>query len=185
MVAGLKAMAEGHDFAQCPNLILPAYSHAMDEVEQFIHRVWRMVSPQPVKIFTVCIDHTLDERLEHVHGEKKDTSSLVLDGELTPETKEPISLEQLLAETLALLQNLPSGHITENELHLATTSRPRILHALRISQTRFDEWHPPTVATNPPVTTADRNAAVAALSHQMNPLDFIKRAQKRNNPNDK
>jgi SNF2 family DNA or RNA helicase len=179
MVAGLKAMAEGHDFAQCPNLILPAYSWAMDEVEQFIHRVWRLVSPQPVKIFLVFIQGTLDERLEKVHGEKKDTSSLVLDGELTPETKDPISLEQLLAETLALNQHLPNGPLTENEVHLAMNSRPRFMRALRVAQTRYDEWHPPTVATNPPVTTADSAAAVAALSSpaDMNALDFIRRSQ--------
>ena len=55
MVAGIKAMGEGHSFEQCQNLILPSLSWAFDENEQFIHRVWRMTSPKPVNICAIQV----------------------------------------------------------------------------------------------------------------------------------
>jgi hypothetical protein len=182
MVAGLKAMAEGHDFAQCSHLIVPALSWAMDEVEQFIHRIWRLTSPRPLHVWLVAVEGTLDSLLAQAHQEKKASAGLALDGELSTELHDPVSLEQLLAQTLRLHANLPSETaLTENEAHLNLTVRAPLLQRLRIAQTRFDEFHPPAIPTNPPTTAKDQADAVAALNVPMDPLSYFRRCQK--NPN--
>jgi SNF2 family DNA or RNA helicase len=182
MVAGLKAMAEGHDFAQCPNLILPALSWAMDEVEQFIHRIWRLSSPGPVRVYLISCLHTIDAKLRQVHGEKRDSAGLALDGDLAPDNVEPMSLAQLLNETHAIAANLPDGELSQDEAHIRTQLQPLLRHGLRTAQTRYNEWHPPIAAyhTSPNQTllTRDdlRNAVAAIDEPPLNdPATFLRR----------
>ena len=88
LVAGLKAMGEGHSFENCSELILPGLSFAYDENEQFIHRVWRINSPVPVRIHLLVLEGSIDEKLHEIYTEKGDSSDLAIDGRLF---REPIS----------------------------------------------------------------------------------------------
>jgi hypothetical protein len=101
MVAGLKAMGQGHSFECASNLILPSLSWAYDENEQFIHRIWRLNSKKPVHIYPMQIAGTIDDRLATLFAEKGDSASLALDGKLRTEQVDDIDLERLLAEVLS------------------------------------------------------------------------------------
>lgn len=140
MVAGIKAMGEGHSFEQCQNLILPSLSWAFDENEQFIHRVWRMNSPKPVNIYTITTQHSIDERVAELFHEKGDSAALALDGRLFADDSKDIDLEDLLAETIKAIRNGTEG-VDESSLieaHERTTFK-KLTH----SESRFREWHPP------------------------------------------
>ena len=100
LVAGLKAMGEGHSFENCSHLILPGLSYAYDENEQFIHRIWRLNSPGPVTIYPVIMQGSIDEKLHEIFTEKADAANLALDGRLFTEPTADVDLEWLLNQTI-------------------------------------------------------------------------------------
>lgn len=100
LIAGLKAMGEGHSFENCAHLILPGLSYAYDENEQFIHRIWRLTSPGPVTIYPIVMRGSIDEKLHEIFVEKSDASNLAIDGRLFTEPEQDVDLEQILAETI-------------------------------------------------------------------------------------
>ncbi len=123
MVAGLKAMSEGYSFSNCSNLILPSYSWAMDENEQFIHRVWRLDSPKPVTIYPVAVENTIDEHMLTVFGEKSDSAQLALDGALFADHVE----EMNPAKLLRMAQNsFRQNYDTVDEVDLIPTVARRL-----------------------------------------------------------
>lgn len=100
LIAGIKAMGEGHSFENCSHLILPGLSYAYDENEQFIHRIWRLNSPGPVTIHPIVMRGSIDEKLHEIFVEKADASNLAIDGRLFTEPEQDIDLERMLAETI-------------------------------------------------------------------------------------
>lgn len=100
LIAGFKAMGEGHSFENCAHLILPGLSYAFDENEQFIHRIWRLSSPGPVTIYPIVMRGSIDEKLHEIFVEKADSSELAIDGRLFAEPEQDVDLEQMLAETI-------------------------------------------------------------------------------------
>jgi hypothetical protein len=100
LIAGLKAMGEGHSFENCSHLILPGLSYAFDENEQFIHRIWRLTSPGPVTVYPIVMRGSIDEKLHEIFVEKSDAANLAIDGRLFSEPEQDIDPERLLAETI-------------------------------------------------------------------------------------
>jgi hypothetical protein len=105
LIAGLKAMGEGHSFENCSHLIIPGLSYAYDENEQFIHRVWRLNSPGPVTIYPIIMRGSIDEKLHEIFVEKADSSNLAIDGRLFSEPEQDIDLERMLMETIQAFTN--------------------------------------------------------------------------------
>ena len=89
-------MAEGHNFYLCSNVILLAYSWAFDKFYQAIKRVHRITSPQPVNLYSIITDGSIDRQLEANIQEKGDAAELVLDGRLMGERAEEFNLARLL-----------------------------------------------------------------------------------------
>ena len=87
LIAGLKAMGEGHSFENCSQLVLPALSFAYDENEQFIHRVWRINSPKPVTIYPIVVECSIDQNLSSIFREKRDSSVSSSSSEVSAITK--------------------------------------------------------------------------------------------------
>lgn len=106
LIAGLKAMGEGHSFENCAHLILPGLSYAYDENEQFIHRIWRLSSPGPVTIYPIVMRGSIDEKLQEIFMEKADASNLAIDGRLFSEPEQDLDLERMLAETIQAFTGL-------------------------------------------------------------------------------
>lgn len=85
MIGGLQAMGEGHSFDRCANLFLPSLDYAYDVNKQFVDRIWRLTTEQPINVYTFLTEGTVDERLSTLYAEKDESSSLALDGCLRPE----------------------------------------------------------------------------------------------------
>ena len=96
LLAGVECMAEGHSFHRCNNVILIAYSWAYDKFKQALDRVHRMNSEQPVNVYVVLCNGTIDRKLESLVQEKTDSVELALDGRLIGERTEEVSLAELL-----------------------------------------------------------------------------------------
>jgi hypothetical protein len=132
LVAGLKAMGEGHSFENCSHLILPALSFAYDENEQFIHRVWRINSPKPVTIYPIIMNGSIDQNLHDIFTEKGDSSHLAIDGRLFIEADSERDMDWLLKEAIRIFRpGIPS--IDEQALidHWETTLARQLRHAYR------------------------------------------------------
>jgi hypothetical protein len=100
IVAGLKAMGKGHSFECARYLFLPSKSYALDENEQFIHRVWRLNSPKDVHIFTFTTENTIDEVMDSDFAAKLDSAQLGLDGCLVEQRVEDVDVAALLQKAL-------------------------------------------------------------------------------------
>ena len=103
IVAGLKAMGKGHSFECAKHLFLPSKSWALDENEQFIHRVWRLNSREDVTIYTFTTRNTIDELMDADFGARLDSAQLGLDGQLigqVVEEVEEVDLAKLLEKAV-------------------------------------------------------------------------------------
>ena len=138
LVAGLKAMGEGHSFENCPNLVLPSYSYAFDENEQFIHRVWRLNSPGPVTIYPIITQGTIDETMQSIFTEKGDSASLAIDGRLFAEQPVEVDLEWLLAQTIHTF-NPKAATVEEQDILNQWEAN---LPALALAEARFRTLQP-------------------------------------------
>jgi SNF2 family DNA or RNA helicase len=136
LIAGLKAMGEGHSFENCSDLILPGLSYAFDENEQFIHRIWRLSSPGPVTIYPIIMKGSIDERLHEVFAEKADAASLALDGRLFTEPTQDIDLEWLLAETI---KHFSASTETIDEQVLLAEWEKYGMHRLQVAHQQWGE----------------------------------------------
>ena len=96
MLAGVDAMAEGHSFPLCNNVILLSFSWAFDKFEQAINRVHRLNSRWPVTVYPILCERSIDRKLEAGIQEKGDAAELVLDGHLIGEQSEEVNLAELL-----------------------------------------------------------------------------------------
>lgn len=162
IVAGLKAMGLGHSFECCSRLILPSFSYAMDENEQFIHRIWRLNSPKPVEIFILGIAGTIDEVVMRGFDEKLDSAQLALDGRLLEERVEEVDTAALLA---AAVREFDPAAETIDERQIERQWETVLRDRLRLSEARFRE-HWPRLAGGAGawVTSAELHAAVQALA---------------------
>lgn len=97
MVAGQKAMAEGHSFGGCNNLITPSIEWAFDINDQIIDRVHRLDSIKPVNIYIVQTDGSIDQPIAKLFKDKSDSSSLAFDGVLVEEVVQEVDALQLAA----------------------------------------------------------------------------------------
>lgn len=95
-LAGLEAVANGHNLDTVNNVIIYAYSWAYDLIKQFLDRVWRLTSRKAVNVYVVLCDGTIDQRLESLNWEKSDSVELALDGRLIGEATQEINLAELL-----------------------------------------------------------------------------------------
>jgi len=135
MLAGVECMSEGHSFDLANNVILLAYSWALDKFIQFINRVHRMTSRKPVNVYVVICDGTMDRKLESLVQEKGDSSELVLDGRLLGERSEEINLAQLLQ---VAQREFDAGSDTLDEA-LVHAQWPALRDRLRTAMAQWDQ----------------------------------------------
>lgn len=116
MLAGVGCMSEGHSFDRCRNAILPAFDWAFDKFEQFINRIHRLTSREPVNVYSVITTGTVDRKLESSIAEKGDAAALVLDGCLGNEVNEELNLAALLSEAYREFAQAERTALCEQEL---------------------------------------------------------------------
>jgi SNF2 family DNA or RNA helicase len=137
LIAGIKAMGEGHSFENCSDLILSGLTYAYDENEQFIHRVWRMTSKHPVNIYPVIMSGSIDERLHEIFSEKSSSAAMAID-RLLQDADAEIDFEKLLEETISTF-NPTASTIDEEKLLAAWDSFG--IKRLRTAQMQYNEHH--------------------------------------------
>lgn len=157
LIAGLKAMGEGHSFENCAHLILPGLSYAYDENEQFIHRIWRLTSPGPVNIYPIVMEGSIDQNLHEIFTEKGDASNLAIDGRLFTEPTADIDMEWLIKEAMRIFK---ADVKTEDEEILMAQWEVTLARQLRHAYLQYLEH---TAVDNSP-TPEDVEQALSALS---------------------
>jgi hypothetical protein len=157
LVAGLKAMGEGHSFENCAHLILPGLSYAYDENEQFIHRIWRLTSPGPVNIYPIVMEGSIDQNLHEIFTEKGDASNLAIDGRLFTEPAADIDMEWLIKEAMRIFK---ADVKTEDEEILMAQWEVTLARQLRHAYLQYLEH----TAVDDPPTPEDVEQALSALS---------------------
>lgn len=143
-VAGLKAMGKGHSFECARHLILPSMSFALDENEQFIHRVWRLNSRAAVSIWQFIMSNTIDEVLLQGFGDKLDSAQLALDGQLVEATVETVDVAEVLARAT---KNFDPTAPTHDEHEMEAQWRDSLCSRLRAAEERFRMKHGRSAAT--------------------------------------
>lgn len=144
VVAGLKAMGKGHSFECARHLILPAMSYALDENEQFIHRVWRLTSRSAVSIWQFIMANTIDEVLLQGFSDKLDSAQLALDGQLVEATVETVDVAEVLARAVRNFDPLAE---TVDEHEMEAQWRDSLCTRLTAAEHAFRARHGKTRAT--------------------------------------
>jgi len=139
IVAGIKAMGEGHSLQCCSHLILPSLSWAYDENDQFIDRVWRLNSTKPVTIYPIVTECTIDELMQSTYADKKDSAQLALDARVLTEQVDDINPDILLADAYDKYRS-NSESIPEETLE---DGWPQLRKSLTIGTRLYREFHPP------------------------------------------
>jgi hypothetical protein len=162
IVAGLKAMGKGHSFECAKYLFLPSLSWALDENEQFIHRVWRLNSREDVTIFPFVMQNTIDELMAQDFGDKLDSAQLGLDGCLIEQQVEPMNVTQLLEKAV---RNFDPHAATIDEADMEREWSESLRDRLQAAEASFRAHH---LRARPPVPkTADEPSPLArALAMQ-------------------
>jgi hypothetical protein len=95
LLAG-EAMAEGHSYPLCNNVVIFCESWALDKTLQMIERAWRINSVKDLHLWNILCDGTIDERIESMRKDKGDSADLALDGKLIGQRPAEVNLAQLL-----------------------------------------------------------------------------------------
>ena len=140
IVAGLKAMGKGHSFECAKHLFLPSKSWALDENEQFIHRVWRLNSREDVTIYTFTTQNTIDALMDADFGAKLDSAQLGLDGQLTEQDVEELDLAKLLAKAV---RNFDPTAATIDERDMEREWEESLKHRLTAADAPLTLLEPP------------------------------------------
>jgi SNF2-related domain len=138
IVAGLKAMGKGHSFECAKHLFLPSKSWALDENEQFIHRVWRLNSREDVTIYTFTTRNTIDELMDADFGAKLDSAQLGLDGQLIEQVVEEVDLAKLLEKAV---RNFDPTAPTIDERDMEREWEECLRHRLTAAEAAFRLHH--------------------------------------------
>lgn len=141
LIAGVKAMGEGHSLECCSHLILPSYSWAYDENDQFIDRIWRLVSKKPVTVYPIVTEGTIDELMALNYADKKDSAQLALDGRILCEQVDDIDPEILLADAYDKYRSNPESTPEET----LEDGWPALRKSLTIANRLYNEFHPPII----------------------------------------
>jgi hypothetical protein len=149
-VAGLKAMGKGHSFECAKYLFLPSLSFALDESEQFIHRVWRLNSREDATVFPFVMRNTIDELMATDFSDKLDSAQLGLDGCLVEQQVEPLDLAQLLDKAV---KNFDPLALTIDEADMEREWQSSLRQALARAEARFRQLNHPETLT---MTTKQR-----------------------------
>lgn len=157
-VAGEKAFAEGVSAENCSTLVLAAPSWAFDENDQFIHRVWRLNSPEGVEVYLLVTQNTIEEYVHRLHDQKHAAASMAIDGQLPKEKAPPLDPAGLLHEALSQF-NPKAPTIDESAIESAW---PNTKFRLSRAELRFREFWPEVVS--PLVLQFDIQQALDAQS---------------------
>lgn len=149
LVVGIAAMGEGFDFSNCSHLVLPALSWAYDENEQFINRIWRITSKKPVRIYTLSIAGTIDERLAQLFAEKSASAQIAFDYRLVDQYTEDLDLAELLKHSIkAFKSDAPTLDETAMEQEWNARLRDKLTKA-EAAYRRKHPCHPISVKQKP------------------------------------
>lgn len=114
MLMGIKC-AQGHSFDQCPNLIVGSLEWSYGTLHQAKGRVWRLTSPQAVKVWCVLHTNTIEELLFDRVATKQDAATLCLHGKRVPRDFKTMDAAEILADHVINYEAKDGDILSETE----------------------------------------------------------------------
>lgn len=99
MFMGIKCAA-GHDFPDCPNLIVVSLEYSYGAFNQTIGRVYRVNSKKHVNIYCILHKQTIEEAMFDVVSQKGDAANICLRGERVDINYRQVSADEILAASI-------------------------------------------------------------------------------------
>lgn len=98
MTAGVKAVKLGHNMDLAQVVIVHGLPDSYMEIDQFVARVHRLTSKQPVSVYVILPKGSLADTKWQLLKDKGGTSDLAFDGELSANQEEEIDWAQVLKD---------------------------------------------------------------------------------------
>lgn len=100
LCTGIRSLRLGHSLQNAQTLIVFGLEWSYEANEQFINRVWRLTSPEPVDVHYVIpgAETTLAGKKWELNTDKRGANNLALDGELVEQNEEQIDQERVVRE---------------------------------------------------------------------------------------
>ncbi len=173
VLAGIKAMAEGHDWPLANNVVLFAYDWAYDLFEQAINRVHRLNSIADVNVWAIMCENSIDLKLEALIGEKGDAAELVLDGKLVTDQTTEVNFAKLLQIAESAFAKFDKTNVVDEEV--LELDWPDLRDGLRTAFRKYKTFAPHERKSVAPVkaskTVADVKEASPATAKAGTPVD--------------
>jgi hypothetical protein len=99
MLAGAQAMALGHSFSKCANVIQTACDWSLDTYKQAPERCRRLDSEADLNHRILICEFSIDAAVMRLLDEKDESAQLAIDGEDAEEYRRGLDLETLRRET--------------------------------------------------------------------------------------
>ena len=98
LCSGTAALKLGHNLTAVSTVILSGMPDSWTIFTQFLDRVHRLTSPNPVSVYIIMTRHSLAEEKWNQLRHKGATSDLAFDGELSVQPEKPIDWSKVLKE---------------------------------------------------------------------------------------
>ena len=119
LCSGIGAMKLGHNLTAASCVIVHGLTDGWMQFHQFLERVHRLTSPDPVSVYVVIPNGSLAEKKWQLLKDKGGTSDLAYDGELSVQPEEPVDWNQVLREMKEKGIRATGDEIPEEEVEAA------------------------------------------------------------------
>ena len=119
LCSGIGAMKLGHNLTAASCVIVHGLTDGWMQFHQFLERVHRLTSADPVSVYVVIPNGSLAEKKWQLLKDKGGTSDLAYDGELSVQPEEPVDWNQVLREMKEKGIRATGDEIPEEEVEAA------------------------------------------------------------------
>lgn len=119
LCSGISAMKLGHNLTAASCVIVHGLPDGWMQFHQFLERVHRLTSPNPVSVYVVIPNRSLAESKWQLLKDKGGTSDLAYDGELSVQPEKPVDWNQVLREMKEKGIRATGDEVPETEVEAA------------------------------------------------------------------
>jgi len=161
MCAGIAAMKLGHNMDKATTVIVHGLPDSFMMLDQFIARVHRLTSKNPVNVYVVVPEDSLAEKKWELLKDKGGTSDLAFDGELMLQQEEEVDWEEVLRQMKERGVHFDGSEVHEADVeaqweNLSYTA-PKHLQAKPEKPAKPRKLHEPALAPSEPKVAQDQN----------------------------
>lgn len=129
LCCGIQAVRQGHSLSAASVVVVNGLVFSYEQLSQFLARVRRLTSTRPITVYLGSALGTIDVTKIELTTTKNAAADLSLDGQLTDQPEEPISLDRVLRDLIRRGLKITGDEIPGTALQATWENEPPLLPA--------------------------------------------------------